>query len=161
MTRQIVRALLLVIGAAAPGCAPNAPPPSRGEESGSEYVFVPNTDRRVGIIRGNLRLCGHLDTAGNFRELFRLKHGQPTSGGAWSETINWAGGSRPVYEYRSGLLIKGEIHEDGNFVPEVGSTVIRLEDYRYSPDAIRIWNLPGWFVKKSELKEVIDRMKKP
>ena len=39
------------------------------------------------------------------------------------------------------------------FVPEVGAAVIRFEDSRYGPDAIRIWNLPGQFVTKAEAND--------
>jgi len=41
---------------------------------------------------------------------------------------------------------------DGNFVPELGSKVIKFEDYKYEPDAIRIWNLPGYFMRRDELE---------
>jgi hypothetical protein len=36
----------------------------------------------------------------------------------------------------------------GKFVPEPGEKVIRFSDYKYSPGATRIWNLPGNFVLK-------------
>jgi uncharacterized protein (TIGR03067 family) len=39
---------------------------------------------------------------------------------------------------------------EGNFVPEVGSTIIKFEVYKYDLDAIPIWNLPGTFMKKDE-----------
>jgi hypothetical protein len=47
-----------------------------------------------------------------------------------------------VYEFRSGRLIKGTLHDTGNFVPEVGSTVIDFKDY--DPfSRLRVYNLPG------------------
>jgi hypothetical protein len=50
--------------------------------------------------------------------------------------------TEPVYEYRSGRLIKGTLHAYGNFEPEVGSRVIRFKDYTL-PYGLRIYNLPG------------------
>lgn len=151
MRDTMFRVLLLAAGAA-PGCAPNALSP-RAE--GAEYVFVPNTDRKVRICRGELLLVGRLDAEGSFRELVRYKRGQQLTGGVGGVLINDTmpdGSPRPVYEYRSGMLIKGELHDDGSFVPEIGSTIIPFKDYRYAPDAIPIWNLPGRF-KSSDLKK--------
>jgi len=53
-----------------------------------------------------------------------------------------------VYEFRSERLIKGTLDKDFNFVSHVGATVIHFKDYKYSPDGIKIWNLPGYFEKK-------------
>jgi hypothetical protein len=47
-----------------------------------------------------------------------------------------------VYEYRSGRLIRGTLHMSGNFVPELGSTVLDFKDYDPLGDR-RIYNLPG------------------
>jgi hypothetical protein len=41
----------------------------------------------------------------------------------------------------------------GNFVPETGSKVIRFEDFKYSPEAPRIWNLPGYFLTIDEIEK--------
>lgn len=67
--------------------------------------------------------------------------------------------SELVYEYRSGRLIKGRLQESGNFVPEVGSTILDFKDYDPESGAggsqrnekgeevrrfgLRIYNLPG------------------
>jgi hypothetical protein len=59
----------------------------------------------------------------------------------------WTGTRVKCYEFRSGRLILGETLEDGRFVPEIGSEVIDFKDYKYSPSAIRIYNLPGSFVE--------------
>ncbi len=61
--------------------------------------------------------------------------------------------NEPVYEYRSGRLIKGELDKEGNFLPDLPGKVIDFKDYRYSKTAIRIYNLPGSFVKPSEIKK--------
>lgn len=56
-----------------------------------------------------------------------------------------------VYEFRSGRLIKGTLHKTGNFVPEIGSTILNFKDYDpYSRR--RIYNLPG-VLRKVEKKE--------
>jgi hypothetical protein len=57
-----------------------------------------------------------------------------------------------VYEYRAGKLIFGTLGP-GYFAPAVGKKVIPFEEYEYDPvRQFRIYNLPGKFVKKSELK---------
>jgi hypothetical protein len=61
------------------------------------------------------------------------------------------GGSEGVYEYRSGRLIRGTLHQSGNFVPELGSKVLDFKDY--NPEQVqrlRIYNLPGELRKKEK-----------
>jgi hypothetical protein len=36
---------------------------------------------------------------------------------------------------------------------EIGSAVIKFEDYQYTPDAIPIWNLPAYFLRRDTLEE--------
>ena len=48
----------------------------------------------------------------------------------------------PVYEFRSGRLIKGMLQATGNFVPELGSKVTDFKDYDPN-ERRRIYNLPG------------------
>jgi hypothetical protein len=58
--------------------------------------------------------------------------------------------SVPTYEYRSGRLIRGDLHESGNFVPELGSKVIDFKDFDPEKEPQRrIYNLPGE-LKKTE-----------
>jgi hypothetical protein len=58
--------------------------------------------------------------------------------------------SLPTYEYRSGRLIRGDLHENGNFVPELGSTVIDFKDFDPDKEPRRwIYNLPGELKRKS------------
>lgn len=52
-----------------------------------------------------------------------------------------------VYEYRSGILVPMVFDEYRGLIPEVGGKIIDFKDYRYSPEARRIYNLPGRFVK--------------
>jgi hypothetical protein len=122
------------------------PPPA-------EYVFVKDVARHVGIRRGPHMLIGTLDANGNFLESLRVPAGASLSGVPPFTVINSSGPPTPVYEYRSGRLIKGELATDGSFVPEIGSAVIKFEDYRYRPDALLIWNLPGYFMDRDKLEE--------
>jgi len=120
-----------------------------------EYEFVPDTSRWMIVIQDKTRSIGKLDAAGNFvPEKASLR--EPIS--VWSVSgpptimLN-APAQKGVYEYRSGRLIKGDLDQHGNFVPEIGSKVIDFKDYHYSKDAPRIFNLPGRFVKKGSKEE--------
>jgi hypothetical protein len=113
-----------------------------------QFEFVPNTARTVGFRRGGDMHFGTLDAAGNFQEQGRHQVFKPTSASVPNYTLIGAAPGRPVYEFRFGRLIKGAMDKSGNFIPEAGSVVLRFEDYRYSPTAIPIWNLPGYFKKK-------------
>jgi hypothetical protein len=133
-------------------CAPQpcvtaapAPPPE-------PYVFVPDVSRLVGVYQGDWLLVGRLDAAGNFLKTERYKRGESPSV-KW-EVLNDTGGQpRRAYEYRSGMLIRGLLDKEGNFVPDEGSTVIPFRDYKYDSDGPKVWNLPGYFKKKSELTD--------
>jgi uncharacterized protein (TIGR03067 family) len=129
------------VAAARLECAP-APPDE-------EYVFVRDTDRWVGLVKGQVELVGKLDGKGDFTQVYRFER-MHSMGPAYG-LINFPGPkAKKVYEFRSGRLIKGELMMEGNFVPEADSTIVKFEDYKYSPDAIPIWNLPGSFMKKDE-----------
>jgi hypothetical protein len=127
-----------------------------------EYVFVSDVERPVGLRRGDLILKGRLDPAGNF---VQTESGSLTMGGSAVrvyKVINLSppgGPPKRVYEFRSGRLIKGEISATGDFVPEVGSKIIKFEEYKYSPDAPPIWNLPGYFKKVEKAKDGKDAKK--
>ncbi len=119
--------------------------PDRGE-----YVFVKDTQRYVALVRGETQSIGKLDAAGNFLpdpRWFNLKRGQPLPKAPPFTVIN-APPQKGVYEYRSGMLIKGDLDEKGNFLPDIGSEVVSFKDYRYREDGPRIYNLPGKFVRK-------------
>jgi hypothetical protein len=117
-----------------------------------EYEFVEDTSRWVMVIQGNTESIGKLDAGGNFipeKKYFQLKKGQPRSVGPPYTLINGSA-QKGVYEFRSGRLIPGDIDEECNFVPTVGGKIIEFKDYRYSPKAAKIYNLPGKFVKKEK-----------
>lgn len=118
----------------------NAPP---CQEDKIDYEFIPRVNRECALGLAGKNYAGRLDAAGNFVW-------EPTwsAGISGPELLNMAD-DKPVYEYRSGYLIKGIINEHLKFVPELGSKVISFKDYRYSKNAIRIYNLPGEFVDKN------------
>jgi len=114
-----------------------------------DYEFVENLTRPVWLIQGDTKTLGKLDQAGNFipdLRFFRIPKNRGLSGpgGQWMNDTS----KEPVYEFRSGRLIKGNIDDDGTFVPEIGTKITDFKDYHYSKDAPRIYNLPGHFVKK-------------
>ena len=120
-----------------------------------DYVFVPNTDHEYGLVRNvagvKWLLIGKFDPAGNFLDSERQNRNEIWFAGSRAVDLrNCFGTVKQVYEFRSGVLIPGTILLDGNFVPEVGGNIIRFSDYKYSPDARLIWNLPGWFITKAE-----------
>lgn len=121
------------------------------------YEFVPRVDRLVEFIRPDCTtLVGRLDAGGEFTlayslagvgpewgrrdvALYRSRFDNPVTLGV--NTLE----PQPVYELRSGALIPGTMVAHGPFVPTVGGAIIRFADYKYSPFARRIWNLPGYF----------------
>lgn len=116
-------------------------------EDGTRYVFVEDVNRPVAVYLNQFVLLGKLDTNGEFRlESKNLRNS--TELPKWRTiAINpptFRG--EKVYELRSGRLIRGEIKDDGSFVPDLRSRVIDFRDYRYYPDGPRIYNLPGYFV---------------
>jgi hypothetical protein len=116
------------------------------QSSDPEYEFVKDTKRWVGIVRGDKQLLGYLDDAGNFTPNAQYQRGQPLFSAPVHSRLNWPGSvGKKVYEFRSGALIRGELTEDGDFVPEIGAKVIAFSDYKFSPAERPIWNLPGYF----------------
>ncbi len=119
------------------------------------FVYKEDQKRFVGIFRRGLIYIGHLDPSGNFGPDWNYPPSRlPISGYPLYELINLPRGlQEAVYEYRSGFLIKGLLLGNGDFMPEEGSKVISFKkDYRYSIEALRIYNLPGSFVKISPEK---------
>ena len=61
----------------------------------------------------------------------------------------------PVFEYRFGRLIPGELHQS-EFIPQIGGKVIDMKEYmrNYSRASPRVYNLPGKIVTKLEYEEL-------
>jgi hypothetical protein len=124
-----------------------------GGSGPAQYCFVRDLDRPVALFRGDSIVEGRLDAAGNFLEdpSKPIQHlGKPYSGPNVVEINGREAVGDPVYEFRSGRLIRGSFAKSRTFVPDLGSTVINFKDYRYRPGGIRIYNLPGRFVKIEE-----------
>src|SRR5439155_18230012 len=123
--------------------------PRVGED---EYVFVYDLRRSVKIVRGEHQSLGKLDMAGDFtpeKPFINEKRHEQRSDEPDYVVIN-APAQKGVYEFRSDLLshrlIPGDIDDNGNFIPELGCRIIDFKDYRYSPTAHTIYNLPVKFL---------------
>jgi hypothetical protein len=122
-----------------------------------EYQFVQDTSRSVGFVHGDEYQIGQLDKNGNFipdKRLGVLRRGAGASGIPPFRVVNTAilAPTEHVFEYRSGRLIEGTLDSVGNFTPKLGSKITDFGEYKYSPSAPRIYNLPGHFVVKKPKK---------
>jgi hypothetical protein len=127
---------------------------SPAKATDKKYVFVEDLTREVALYRGEFVLLGKLDKHGELQvESKNLKNS--TSLPEWRKiAINDATPpGKKTYELRSDRLIRGEIKENGSFVPDLGVKIIEFKDYKYSPDAIPIYNLPGRFVEADKATE--------
>jgi hypothetical protein len=133
------------------------------EKKAPEHVFVGDTEREVELIRGQDRcLRGKFDAYGNFiPRTEELMPATPTGavGGPYVSNrmvltpAQKAAGKQKedVYEFRSRVLIPGTLDDRGKFTPAIGGDIIPFKDYRYSLEARRIWNLPGYFMRRDDL----------
>jgi hypothetical protein len=157
---QVVRYVFLATGLLAISANP-AP----SDDPKVKYVYVENAGRWVGVVRGDAYFIGKLDKNGDFIHEYKLRVGQPSSFIPDHDLITFTGSTtkpKKVYEYRSGMLIPGELRPDGRFafgrfVPEAGGKIIPFNDYEYSPTAPPIWNLPGVFVTEEEAVKLKNR----
>jgi hypothetical protein len=117
------------------------------------YVYVEDASRWVSVIRGPWRVVGHLDAAGKLTETHRFRWEGPVFGGVISgELLNGSPlRGKPLYELRAGLLVPGTLDDEGTFAPD-GGQAIRFAEYKYTPTAPRIWNLPGHFLTEPGAK---------
>jgi hypothetical protein len=137
---------------------PMSDQPALSGQPKERYVFVENTDRWVEVHRGERVLLGKLDKNGDFVLEYNFRKGQPWNLGFVPTIITFPGMKpKKAFEFRSGLLIPGELQPDGRFVPEAGDKIISFKDYEYSPTARPIWNLPGVFLTEEQAAE----LKKP
>src|SRR5262245_27601536 len=124
---------------------------ARPEGEKVQYEYREDLKPVVGLLRQGRVALGHLDPKGNFLPLPKVEPidpRQPFSGPAYTIINRPTRPNEPVYEFRSGLLVKGKLTEAGDFVPDEGGKVIALRDYRYGKEAPRIYNLPGKFVER-------------
>ena len=133
------------------------------EGSTPKYKFMLDIQRLVGIGKEDGVLIGKLDREGEFHQMRRIEFqvlplGDETPPlkvffyrGPGYEMLNgFSSTPHKVYELRTGMLIPGTIQAWGNFIPEEGGKIVKFSEYRHSPLARQIWNLPGRFepVKK-------------
>lgn len=120
------------------------------QDSQYSYQYIPNI-RVTGVVAN--KFCeGTLAKDGAFEPdismLFSGKSRAQGSGiGAPYYTIGFTN-EQKLYEYRSGILIPVIYYSKLGIVPEIGGKIIDIKEYRYSPTARRIYNLPGRFVLK-------------
>jgi hypothetical protein len=139
-----------------------------GKQDGKvKYKYDADAPRRVTLKIGEYHYVGFLDEDGDFVMDPDGRFGTMVSGVPITHppyyTFTKDGQAEPVYEYRSGLLIKGKLMCTGPragllndhywiFVPEIGSKVIPLKDYLPGRNALEIYNLPGKFVSEDKDK---------
>jgi hypothetical protein len=151
-------ATLCLLLLASPGNCQNASGERLGgkEKGQGADEFVENTKPLISIMRNELQYMGNWDSAGDFirapgMSVYRV--GQPfrTMPPSAVRPANMPFGvsTEKVYEFRSGMLIKGILERNGNFVPDLDSKVMPFAEYRPNERTLRIYNLPGRFVKRA------------
>jgi hypothetical protein len=121
------------------------------------FEYIQNLKPLVSVQRNGMEYLGHLDAAGNFvpdssRKPFpvgSLRHSAPSY-----RMLNFPA-RRPieeVFEFRSGMLIRGVLTMAGEFIPDEGVAVSAFKDYDYKTNSRRIYNLPGSFERVTEPK---------
>jgi hypothetical protein len=138
-------------------CGPGVAPAQQSPEQAKvvEYEFRQDLTFYYLLVRGDTEVFGNVDAAGNFlaeRRIGVYRRGQPLSAIPPSRPLNLPTKlpHEPVYEYRSGRLVPGNLDDDGNFLPDLGAKVTDFQDYHPVPGARRIFNLPGYFVEKGK-----------
>jgi hypothetical protein len=131
------------------GLAPAEPPPPQAKPVQYEFRQDLIIEYLLGL--GDIEVFGHVDAAGNFiaeRGIGVYRRGQPLSAIPPATMLNVP--DEPVYEYRSGRLVPGNMDDDGNFLADLGAKVMNFEDYHAVAGARPICNLPGRFVEKGK-----------
>src|SRR5437660_473997 len=117
-----------------------------GVPAPAEYVFVADTERRVGFLRDGVVHIGTLDGVATFheQEVDDLRKSRSVRmrrvGSEWLPShlsgpylpIKCRG---PAFELRSGKLIIGAVDRNGEFAATAGAATIRFEDYRQATGA--------------------------
>jgi hypothetical protein len=129
----------------------SAPPQPHAAE---DYVFVQDLDRRVGVHRGEWNVYGQFNAEGELLADGRQGNGGPGKLFYWmGPVINNLQEPQACFELHSGRLVKGVMDTFGHFTPDLGSQVTKFEDYKYSPEGLHIWNLPGSFMRRDKAEE--------
>ncbi len=123
------------------------------DDPAAEYVFVPDVSIRYRHYLGENTCLGKLDANGTFIHDMTTINSKFGLIGGPSKLIEAKTPNEKVYEYRSGVLVPMYINDKNKLIPEVGGKIIDFKEYKYSPTARRIYNLPGRFVLKNQQGE--------
>jgi hypothetical protein len=157
------RAVFLVSLSAVVGLQLRSAPARPEKGDAHAYVFVDDTERSVELLRDSGRcLRGKFDHYGNFipktAELLPATQpgapGGPYVANRMALTAAQKAASKEkedVYEFRSRVLIPGTLDDRGKFTPTIGGEIIAFKDYKYTPEARRIWNLLGFYMRRDDL----------
>lgn len=121
------------------------------------YIYQENINQSYLFKVGDIQCIGTINSKGDFvpdydqlsRSIRAFKDSTFLPLGSFPKGLT--SGMYPdgkVYEYRSGFLVPMIIDLKKGLIPEVGGKIIDFKDYKYSPTARRIYNLPGRFVLK-------------
>lgn len=118
-----------------------------------EYDFVEDTNRYVAWKRNGVFFLGRIDKHGNLipershQGSVQISRLPPYT---YITTPTPVGES--VFEFRSGMLIRGSINSEHAFIPTLGAQVLPFREYKYGPAAPRIYNLPGYYARTDKPK---------
>lgn len=150
ITRALTSLFVGLLAGAALMCLVTADSAAIAQEEEKEYDYRENLNRLVGVGSSEGIYLGYLDANGNFAPKPGVRPlGAAAAAPAWEELGPFPPSGKPAYEFRSRRLIRGSFDAHGVFVPEIGSEIVSFDKYRYSKNAIPIYNLPGRFVERN------------
>lgn len=114
------------------------------------YEFIPDITVRYRHYIAQFPCLGTLDAKGTFIPDMSTINSKFGLIGGPSKLIEAKTPNEKIYEYRTGILVPMYINDKNKLIPEVGGKIIDFKDYKYSPTARRIYNLPGRFVLKKD-----------
>jgi hypothetical protein len=147
VAKTIICVLTVSLCTSLPARAPAAPVPE------IKYVYVSDTDRWVYYTVGSLSRVGQFDATGKFHVEWERDFTQQGSGVFSQRPAVSVMVRGRCYQFDDGKLIPGEFKENDGFVADPKGAAIRFQDYKPGPDAVPIWNLPGYFMPKSKFDE--------
>ncbi|HQR05887.1 MAG TPA: hypothetical protein PLN21_03640 [Gemmatales bacterium] len=125
-----------------------------------DYVYDANAKSIARTMVGNKYCLGYYDQDGDFvpdLKRYPREDDWDTTDNGPQPLLSSLAINQPVYEYRCGILVPMIKDPQHGLIPEVGGKIIDFKDYRYSPTARRIYNLPGRFVLKSKTTNQIKK----
>jgi hypothetical protein len=125
--------------------------------TGWEYVFVTDTERRVGVRQGPTLRIGTLDADGTFHQsgsfnvlrsagpIILMQDGSERRGGEVIPPYVNITPSGRCYRLKERKLTLGEINGNGDFILDPKAPEILFQEYKPDRSQFPIWNLPGRF----------------